>query len=113
MAERERQDPFFRQRFNSCAALAAGWPPNLRPWPTANPRPGRFKRLDAITAASGKAFRAPETHHARIRFDYANYWKRRWKSTCLHKRKLVAYYLHRYAGSGRHTVAGAQAADAR
>src|SRR5216684_6117952 len=98
MAERERRIPLFRQSFRTSAALATRWPPYLRAWHPAKLKPGRLKRVDGITVASRKDFRAPQTHHARKRFDYANYRKRRRKSTYLPKRKLVAEHLHSYAG---------------
>src|SRR6266404_4899755 len=113
MGERKCPNPFFRQWIKFCAALVTGWPPDLRPFPPANHRPGRLKCVDGITAASRKDFRAPETHHGRIRCDFANFRKRRRKSSYLPERALVAWYLHRYAGSGRNTTARAQAADAR
>src|SRR6267378_3824729 len=98
MAERERRDPLFRQSLRASAALATGWPPYLRPWHPAKLKPGRLKRVDGISVASRKDFRAPETHHPRKRFDYASYRKRRRKSTYLPERELVAEYLHSYAG---------------
>src|SRR6266849_887712 len=98
MAERERRDPLFRQSFRTSAALATRWPPYLRAWHPAKLKPGRLKRMDGITVANRKVFRAPKTYHPRKRFDYANYRKRRRKSTYLSERELFAEYLHSYVG---------------
>src|SRR6267143_6486529 len=113
MAERKSRDAFFRQSLNFCAALAAGWPPYLRPWQRASLEPRRLKSVDGVASTIWEDFWAPETHHARTWSDLATCWQRRWQSTDLPERELVAECLHGRAGGGRYTFAREQAADAR
>src|SRR6267143_6068037 len=113
MAERKSRDAFFRQSLNFCTALAAGWPPYLRPWQRASLEPRRLKSVDGVASTIWEDFWAPETHRARTWSDFARYRECRWEGTDIPQRELVAECLHRYTGDPRHTFAREKAADAR
>src|ERR1700730_8250356 len=113
MAERQGRDTLFGQPLIARSALATRWPFHLRAQLVLRLKSAGLDPVDVPASTIWEDYGNSETNRPRAWTRFACNGKRRRKSADLPQRQLVAKCLHRYAGGGRRTCAGAQATDAR